>query len=761
VKLHIPSIVNDDYSVELIRRVLAPYAPARPALSLVQGGVNSELTSGIVQQARPVDLRTVAQSGCGFIEEALDTGGSGFDNPLWMLTTLAATFAEDGRQMAHEMAKGHPTYDPDETDALYDRKLAERQEKNLGWPSCQSISNAGCKHCGTCKFLPMGKSPLNLGNVRDRVKEADDLPPGYVRDPATMAVHRQIADGDEVSYVPLSPYAIYEGQVADEPEPRLMFKTRHPRTGMPSMVALPFTALGSVEMLARLLNEHGLGSTRGRAQGLGEFFMAWIDILRQKQDAVNTAPFGWHYQDGKLAGFAYAGAMFTPGGTKPTNTAQQVLSRRYKPSGSIEPWKAMVDIVQEPKRAALDAILASAFAAPLVALTGHSGLVMSAVSDSGAGKSTAIKVAQTVWSRPTSKGLDDTENSVVGEIEQTRHLPFYWDEIKSSEQANQFTNFVFRLSSGTGKSRMKADTSLREVNTWQTMVVAASNASLLNEVVTRTKGTSAGMMRIFEIDVPHGAKTRSGAEVAAMTRALDHNYGNAGVVYAKFLGEKLEVIEKEVQRVHVALEEKLSASQEERMWIATIACLYVGAVYSNKLNLTNIEVKPMLNYLVAQLKGLRKERSNLDGEVHTKLGLSSVAAEFFGAMRRRRTLMTDQIYFSQGRQPRSRIINDVSQLETPDIHIGQQNRIIRVRITALRDWCAQVGHPYRAVKSQLEKAYNGFLTNARLGSGTTFALPPQRILQMHVEGTDLETLCDPENTEEPAPATPEPTTVTS
>lgn len=175
VQLHIASIVNEDYSVEYIRRVLAPYVPARPALSPAQDNVNSELTSGIVKQARPVDLRTVAEAGCGFIEEALDTGGSGFDNPLWNLTTLAATFAEDGREIAHEMAKGHPTYDPDETDALYDRKLQERQEKNLGWPSCQTVHNAGCKHCGSCWFLPTGKSPLHLG--KRTTPNADGPPP--------------------------------------------------------------------------------------------------------------------------------------------------------------------------------------------------------------------------------------------------------------------------------------------------------------------------------------------------------------------------------------------------------------------------------------------------------------------------------------------------------------------------------------------------------------------------------------------------------
>lgn len=64
---------------------------------------------------------------------------------------------------AHRMGNKHPGYSSASTDGLYDRKEREKAEKNLGWPSCQTISLIGCKACQACPHFAKGKSPLHLG----------------------------------------------------------------------------------------------------------------------------------------------------------------------------------------------------------------------------------------------------------------------------------------------------------------------------------------------------------------------------------------------------------------------------------------------------------------------------------------------------------------------------------------------------------------------------------------------------------------------
>jgi hypothetical protein len=113
---------------------------------------------------------------CGFYKEALRTGGADYDNALWMYSVLGATFMENGNVFAHEISKGHASYSEVDTQTLYDRKLAERVDRGLGWPSCATISGAGCKSCATCPLLNKIKSPLNLANR----KPSDGLyKPGY------------------------------------------------------------------------------------------------------------------------------------------------------------------------------------------------------------------------------------------------------------------------------------------------------------------------------------------------------------------------------------------------------------------------------------------------------------------------------------------------------------------------------------------------------------------------------------------------------
>ena len=82
------------------------------------------------------------------------------------------------------MSKGHKTYDPGDADKMFDRKVNEREERGLGWPSCAAIESAGCTSCKTCPHKGKIRSPLNLADpakpklttpaddsVTDQVKE--------------------------------------------------------------------------------------------------------------------------------------------------------------------------------------------------------------------------------------------------------------------------------------------------------------------------------------------------------------------------------------------------------------------------------------------------------------------------------------------------------------------------------------------------------------------------------------------------------------
>jgi hypothetical protein len=103
---------------------------------------------------------------CGFYRDAFATGGKDHKQDLWMYAVHGTTFMENGRVYAHEISKGHATYTRADTDAMFDRKVAERharRPRGLGYPQCSTIQGAGCKSCAACPHLARAKSPLNLG----------------------------------------------------------------------------------------------------------------------------------------------------------------------------------------------------------------------------------------------------------------------------------------------------------------------------------------------------------------------------------------------------------------------------------------------------------------------------------------------------------------------------------------------------------------------------------------------------------------------
>jgi hypothetical protein len=100
---------------------------------------------------------------CGFYKEALLTGGANYNQALWMYSILGATFMENGNAVAHAISKGHASYTPAETEEMYDRKVADRRDRGIGYPQCATIQGAGCQACAACPHFAKGKSPLNLG----------------------------------------------------------------------------------------------------------------------------------------------------------------------------------------------------------------------------------------------------------------------------------------------------------------------------------------------------------------------------------------------------------------------------------------------------------------------------------------------------------------------------------------------------------------------------------------------------------------------
>jgi hypothetical protein len=762
-QLYTQAMLPGDYTLEDMRKALGPYMGATVIPLTPKGkvsGAADELSAGIGQYP-PKNLQSVADAGCGFIKEALDTGGAAFANPLWNLTTLVATFSDGGQQDAHRMANGHPDYAPDATDELYERKVRERETKNLGWPSCASVENAGCVSCRTCTLKTPTSRPLQFGHAKSLAGPANTalkstlrwpLPNGYIIDPNTFMIDYIGKDkkGNDILQR-IADYPIMDAWLQDTDPLTLHITTKYESSPVPVQVMFNLAQAHSAEKFSAAAAHTRFALSYEQRFLMAEFVMSWIRQLQNTKGAmVKATPYGWHIEDGEVKGFCYANKIWLKDGTNRFAAPADVNTNQlYTPAGKPNKWVEASKLIAAFNSAPHDTILASAFAGPLVRFTGQEGVLIAGYStDSGKGKTTAMKTASAVWghAKGTLQGVTDTQVSTLGRMAELQAMPVFWDELKTDAQYDAFVGTLFNLSRGRDKSRMTQDITQRKVGMWKTLMVCCTNDPLAGHVAKSTGSTDAGLMRMFEFEVKKGKSAGTGTANDILMTKLEDNFGWAGLVYSQWLGPNADKVEADVRRTRARIERFVNAKQEERMWTSAMAVLYLGAVYSNKLGLTKIKINRLWKFLMATLEGMRRITQENPTHMRNDTDVVAVLSRFLDEHRARNTLITDNMPIGVGRVAAGSIqaINGHAQLETIHVQKAKNTKMMRIRAARLRDWLKKNEISSHAFIGKMLKLGGIRGTNAKIGAGTTdyCALAADFVYQFDLDNPELEKLLD-------------------
>lgn len=525
--------------------------------------------------------------------------------------------------------------------------------------------------------------------------------------------------------------------------------------GRLSQINVPCKDVGTAEM-KKTLQEQGfmVGGGPSGFNKLSDFIMSWINKLQSTKDSIiHSVPFGWLVRSGAVKGFVYGGKLHTPQGEEIASNTDPELQRQFSPEGDMQPWIDAARMITDQKRPALDALIASAFGAPLVRFTGHPGLLMSAYSmESGIGKSSALKVAQAVWGDPVKaiQSLSDTQNSVLNKMGELRSLPVYWDELKSDEDAKRFVDTVFRLTLGKEKSRMTSKVTQRTPGTWQTMMVSASNESLMDTIAFKTRATTAGIYRVFEFTVTPATANGPGQidpTVAQRVIAKLHdNYGGIGFEYAGYLGSNHPQIEADVGATLSNIAKEVGMKPDERFWVSLIGCTLLGARYSNFLGYTDIDEVALKSFMYDTLKEMRGQRATQPVDMRNVVNVVNTLARFLNENRARNTLLTTTIHRSRGKPAAGAvaIVGDSSRLDALHVHIGVNDRILRIGQAYLFDWLAANNYPRHVFLKALQAELGATTLTGRLGAGTSFANAAEYLVEIDIAGSALMNFLDEE-----------------
>jgi hypothetical protein len=695
---------------------------------------NSELGAGMeaTGDAPPITIEAVAKH-CPLVASELASGGAETPEPLWKLMANLSVFIEDGRGAFHEMSKGHPDYSHRDTDEKYQRAADDQAENDLGWPQCSTFDMFGSEACKTCPLRVMNSSPLRFAAAEakeERARSTGALPGGYQMLPNNR-IARLVPNADGTDdLVEVLPYEVHKAWLSEDPW-TIHVQTKVAADRGLSVIDMPFEVGSSQQTFNKHMSGCGFALHDAQYKRGREFLMAWSQTLQQQRDSIlSKTAFGWSYIEdesrkdkGSIDGFAYGGKLWMPSGDRNTAGGGQ-LANIYSPKGSIDAWRELSEVITSQKRPALDAILAVAFAGPLVQFTGHGGLLLNAYSpESGIGKTTTMKVAQAVWGSPTlgMQALNDTSNAVINKMGKLRSLPMFWDELKSKEQTTNFVKIVFDLTGGREKARMNSDITLRRSGTWNTMMVSASNDSILDDMARITGSTTAGLHRMFEYAVPKpGEVSHNPVEIQRLVGKLDYNHGHAGKAYAEFLGRKHNSIDADVADRLVKVASKGNLTQEERHWTATITVLLLGAEYANELGLVDIDIFRLETFLLGVLDRMRSEVKNSTTDLSSSENIAEILQQFLDWARYDGTVVTDKIHRGRGKPPPGtvKVLNNVDRLRAISAHIARDEDMIRINRSAFGEFCEHKNLNHSTLKKKLESSYGLIEHRGLMAPGT-------------------------------------------
>lgn len=460
-----------------------------------------------------------------------------------------------------------------------------------------------------------------------------------------------------------------------------------------------------------------------------------IDLLKETEHTIGevqtTDRLGWndtmdtfllgnklYKTDGKCFEIAVAGKA-------------KAFSDQTVPVGSLETWKQMANVYNKDGLEWGQAVVASAFASPLMPLGAlEKAALLFVTGDKGVGKSTALLLASSVYGNPERLMFNkmDTFNSRIHKLGIFSNITAAFDEM-TDMSPKEASEFAYTLTQGRGKDRMGSGGEDLVMNTtyWSCLPVMSANDSIINALSQHGLDPTAQMSRVLEVRATDINKFYTAAEIEQnerLVRQLPHNYGMAGDVYMRYVtAHKAEVLEM-IYQIETRFKKHAGLNSNFRFWTYMCTRMIVGVMIANKLGLLSYNVAKLFAYLV---KATQKAKAEIEKYKWTP---ETVVPQFLTFSLPHRLVVTSSSRpAGMNDDPTRGQLNDLNyvvqapaggreltmrmELDTGDLVIS---------IASIKEWCKRAGVPYNAFIDQLNVQYDvrSKRTRRELGKHTVY-----------------------------------------
>lgn len=291
------------------------------------------------------------------------------------------------------------------------------------------------------------------------------------------------------------------------------------------------------------------------ARGAGALLCDYLAKLANPKRARVVSRTGWHHIDPKRV-FIMPNAVF---GNSPVEVVYQPSLREpslFNTGGDLAGWRDAV-AARCVGNTRLMLAVSAAFAAPLLEPMTEEGGGLHLRGASRVGKTTALRVAASVWGGEAGAGAGSyirqwrvTSNAVEGVATAHSDTLLALDELGQAD-GRDVGGVAYMLANGQGKSRMDRGAALRAPLRFRTLFLSTGELGLADKIAEAGGAVKAGQeVRLVDISADAGAglglfqQLHGAASAADFTQALKDAttrfYGTAAPAFLRYLVDRLD-----------------------------------------------------------------------------------------------------------------------------------------------------------------------------------------------------------------------------
>ncbi|PFH12908.1 DUF927 domain-containing protein [Burkholderia sp. JKS000303] len=572
---------------------------------------------------------------CAQLQAQVAARGRDVGEQLWRAALGIVKFCEPAEPAWRAVSDGHPEFSVQAT-------LHKLDNWRAGPTACTHFHQHNPSQCEACPHWQKITSPAQLGRI---VVEAPapvvtvvpaagvapvqiklpNPPKGYTRSPSGAVVFEtENQDGTPV-FVEVSPYDLYplsigrQNGLDNEVDEASRWRAHLPlEPGKPATAcdfSVPSGLFADSRALAKLLFSQGIILVDDQPKLTQRYMGAYLQKLASEQGRERIYErLGWH--DDRDAFVLGTRAVHADGTVTQHNVSanvEQVTKGGMTQSGTLDGWKRAMQFYARPGYEAHRFFIYCALGAPLLHMSGHKGIMISAVGESGRGKTTCLKACSSIWGTPDALVMNgnangSTVNGLRRQLGITHSLPFLWDDI-TERNPKEVGEFLLEVPQGTGKQRLKQDGTLSKIRDhWETIVLASSNVDEISRQTAEGKDSDAHLKRHLGIeftlpDTSAQAKT----DADNFLRALAEHHGHVGAALMSYVCKHYAVVMVEYTAFLKKVDRDLAApdASAERFWAAAVAAACLGAAIAERLGLLPFSPRADYQWMTAQITAQR------------------------------------------------------------------------------------------------------------------------------------------------------------